>query len=520
MTRSEPGAPLDVPQPRIRVAPDYTATSGAEAVDFAASIGLVAEPWQALALDDWLGERDDGRWAAYTITEIISRQNGKGGLAEIRCLSGLHLFGEQYIVWSSHLWDTARKMFKRMVGWYTNCDDLRRRVQRVNQSHGEEGIELLNGAALKFATRSKTGARGLSGDCVIIDEAFAHNDEEADALIPVGSARQCVTEGGPQIIYLSSPPLDQVSANKKALSRSAGLPLFRLRRRALSGRGGRAVYRDWGVEGCLNHLEDIDLDDRKLWRQSNPALLYGRLTEEWIAEVERGAGGMSDVGFARERLAIWPPEPATADDTVFDPAAWADLMDLKSQIGESLALAVDVTPDRDWSSIGVYAPRPDGLGHVELIEHRPGTHWVVARLAELREAHQPVAIGLDLRSPAGSLLTALEKAGICRPEDPDAPQRGDLAIPSTREYAAACGQFVDAFRQRKLRHIDQSQLNAAVAGAKTRTVGDAYGWARRAGSIDISPLVAVSLARWTYETRAHLALEPAGPIVLTGSLMA
>jgi hypothetical protein len=47
-------------------------------------------------------------------------------------------------------------------------------------------------------------------------------------------------------------------------------------------------------------------------------------------------------------------------------------------------------------------------------------------------------------------------------------------------------------------------LDAAVAGAAKRSLGDSWAWARRGLSVDISPLVAVSLARWGHATRAHL----------------
>jgi hypothetical protein len=47
-------------------------------------------------------------------------------------------------------------------------------------------------------------------------------------------------------------------------------------------------------------------------------------------------------------------------------------------------------------------------------------------------------------------------------------------------------------------------LDAAIAGAAKRPLGDSWAWARRGLSVDISPLVAVSLARWGHATRAHL----------------
>jgi hypothetical protein len=36
----------------------------------------------------------------------------------------------------------------------------------------------------------------------------------------------------------------------------------------------------------------------------------------------------------------------------------------------------------------------------------------------------------------------------------------------------------------------------ALAGAQKRPLGDAWAWARRGAGVDISPLVAATLAKW------------------------
>jgi hypothetical protein len=508
---SPPAAVIAAPQPRVRSCPTYTYTSGPDAVELAAGYGLVADPWQADALGDALGERDDGRWAAYEYAEVLGRQNGKGGIIEIRCLSGLHLFGEKQIMWSSHRWDTAMKMFKRMRDHYINWDELRRQVKRVNNSHGQEGIELLNGAELKFGTRSKDGGRGLSGDLVVIDEAYAFDDGQADAMIPIMSARISATEGGPQIWYHSSPPLAQIDASTgddERMSRTAGLPMYRLRKRAHAG-DPRLCYRDWSaLDKDLSQLADVDLDDPELVRRSNPALDTGRMSMEWIQTVERPQ--MSAVGYARERLCLWPPEPTTLANDVLDPEQWAARADPTSQVDGDVAIAIAVTLDRRWSSIGLYGRRADGLGHLELIDHREGTDWVVARVAELCGRYSPVGVGVDLRGPAGALAPDLADAGITPSEDPDAPQRGDLVPMTATDTAQACGQLVDAVRQDTDRHRDQAQLNTAVGAARTRTLGGALAWAQRAGVVD-SQLPAVTSARWVYITRAHRVVDEYDP---------
>jgi hypothetical protein len=70
--------------------------------------------------------------------------------------------------------------------------------------------------------------------------------------------------------------------------------------------------------------------------------------------------------------------------------------------------------------------------------------------------------------------------------------------PASRDVAAAFGQFIELVTDAKsLRHLGQPELDAAVAAAATRDVGDAgRTWGRRVAAGDISPLVAVTLAAW------------------------
>jgi hypothetical protein len=63
------------------------------------------------------------------------------------------------------------------------------------------------------------------------------------------------------------------------------------------------------------------------------------------------------------------------------------------------------------------------------------------------------------------------------------------------EMARACGALYDAVMDTKsLRHLGQPDLDAALAGARKRDLGDAWAWHRKDSTVDISPLVAVTLA--------------------------
>lgn len=483
-------------RPRVELSPPYEYTLGPEACELAKRAGLVADPWQADAVNLMLACRDDGKWACYEYGEIVARQNGKGSILEIRALAGFLLLGEQLIMWSAHEYKTSMEAFRR-------CRTLLRRLGKqvspnnenlwdvdgvlikIVNTNGEEGFERLDTEArIKFVARSKGSGRGFSGDLVIIDESFAFTAEQQDALMPAMAARP-----NAQIIYTSSPPLNGES----------GEVMFNLKRRADAGGDDSLGWRDWGIAGDLDHLDDLDLDDRSLWAASNPALGM-RLTEETILRERRSMG---NAGFARERLCIWPR--ISQGNVIVDPAAWARMADADSQRDREagVAIGLDVSPLRDYSAICVYGVRADGLGHVQLADYRPGTKWIVPRLIELREALEPVAISMG-RGTFAFLETALDKADFRRPEDAEAPASGDLAVTNAVDMAAATGQLLEAVREESFCYLRSPHLDSAVASAKTRSTGETIAWTVKGVEGDISPLVAMTLARWSYMTRSHL----------------
>jgi hypothetical protein len=471
--------------PRILwVPPGVNTESGQEAVELAASCGLVLDPWQQLVLQHGLAERTDGKWAAFEVGVLVSRQNGKGAILEARALAGLFLFGERLILHSAHEFKTAQEAFRRIRALVEDTDDLRRLVKVVRTSHGEEGIELRSGQRLRFVARSTGSGRGFTGDCIILDEAYNLPDASIEALMPVVSARP-----NPQLWYTSS-------AADKDLAPCE--PLARVRRRGIKGNDPGLAYFEWSIDphteycpaDCTAHDDPADVRSHA---RANPGMGI-RISPEHI---ERERASMGDVGFARERLGVgnWPS--SGADWAVIDQEAWDALADPLSQLADPVAFAVDVTWDRTFGAIAAAGRRPDGLLHLEVVEHKPGTAWIVPRLLELRARWNPCAIVVDGGGPAGFLVPQLEAAEV------------EVAKPSARDAGQACGGFYEAVTdKRSLRHCADPGLASALAGAQRRPLGDAWAWDRKGVSVDISPLVAVTHALWGFATRAHLG-EPA-----------
>ncbi|MGW1546620.1 terminase [Streptomyces sp. NPDC002346] len=471
-------------RPRVFTAPSYTSTAGQEAVELAAVAGLMLDEWQQFALHVGLGERPDGSWSAFEVAVNVARQNGKGGIIEARELAGLFLLGERLILHSAHEFKTSVEAFRRIVALVTNTDSLRKRVKAVRKTTGEEAIELLTGQRLRFLARSGGSGRGFTGNCNILDEDMILGDDAMGALMPTMAAVQ-----DPQVWYLGSAGIG-----------SPSVQLARLRRRALaameSGEPDPSLaYMEWSIDphvrecapDCTEH--DDPLSPLSV-AKANPALGY-RLTLE---HTERERLTMSPEIFARERLGVGA-YPSEEGDTwqVIGEDAWRALAAAEahpearaedgSVIPGRVAFSIDMTPERSHAAICVAGPWRGGT-HVEVIDHRPGTGWVVERAKALQEKWKPRCWVVDPGGPAGSLIPELEdELGV------------EVVRPKVRDIAAACGQFYDAVSNQSLSHHDEAPLATALAGAQKRPLGDAWAWARR-GVVDISPLVAVTNARW------------------------
>jgi hypothetical protein len=485
-----------VQTPRIMHTPPARNTSGAEAVKLAALAGLHLDPWQQLVLDHSLGEAATGLWSSFDVGVIVSRQNGKGSIVEARALAGLFLLDERLIIYSAHEFKTARECYRRVWDLIKGTPSFKKRVARTVNNTFEVAIELHSGARMVFVARSKGSGRGFTGDCVFLDEAFNLPESTIDALMPTLSARP-----NPQIWYLSSAP-DQDLA--------PCLPLARLRARALSQNGltpGDLSYFEWSIDphdddcrkDCTEH---DDPESHESWAKANPALGY-RLSLE---HTQRERDGMSLKGFMRERLGVgnYPPLEAEGGWKVIDLETWGRLQDPDSIAVGRIAFAADATPGGAHAAIGVAGIREDGLMHREVIDHRPGTSWAVPRMVELIKRWDPAGIAIDPGGPAGPLLTDLRAAIAADEEWRDDEFERERVLnkifePSTRDVATATGSLISATGMHdgdtpRVRIIPHSGLDAAVAGAETKPLADAVKWNRLAPYVDLSPLVAITIA--------------------------
>jgi hypothetical protein len=492
LTKSRSGVLLGSQVPTYEHVPPAKSSAGQEAVELAASVGLVMDEAQQRVLHGALGERRNGTWAAFEVGVIVTRQNLKTTLARVRQLSGLYLFGERLQTHTAHRADTCLEQFRYMKPLCEQMSeqmgDRKLKIKRISETNGKESIELMSGQRLQFKARVKESGRGFDGEVVYLDEAMRLLN--LGDLVPTMSA-----QWNPQLWYLSSAPLPK--AESDILRR-----LCRRGRRAARGQSKepRLYYGEWcaSLDPGPPPEADEDSDEYQewltLWRmalaEANPAL--GRRITEEFCRTEIGI--MTWEEHARERLGIFPEEVDTSEPAI-DEADWKACARPRSTIDGPLVLAFEVSIDRKWGVIAAAGPSTAHGLHVEVIENRRRTGWMVPRLLELQQAHSPTAILCNPSGPAGGLLPECEKQGlVVGLLDPNT--KGDKRRMMTgTEYTQACQAAYDAIVEHAWSHIDQPELNMAATGAARRPRGDAFVFDRRAG-IDVSPLLAVSIAAW------------------------
>jgi phage terminase large subunit-like protein len=418
--------------------------------------------WQRWALVHLL-ETVGGSYRFRTVLVLMARQNGKTTLMQVLAL--WRMFVDMFDVPTGLVIGTAQNLDIAEEAWAAAVEmaqgnaELALEIAHVDRSSGKKALRLTRGQRYKVAAASRRGGRSLSADLVMLDELREHQNWDSWAAV----SKTTMARPDPQICGFSN--AGDVSSVVLAHLRAQGL--------AALERGDRDCpvgLFEWSAE------DRCDVTDPKGWRQANPAL--GVTISE--AAIRAALSTDPEPVFRTEVLCQWVDSLAAYP---IDPQLWALLADPGSRLEGEVAFGLDVTPARDCSAIVAAGLRPDGLLHVELVDMRPGTGWVVDRVSELAGRHGAVTVVVDEGSPAGSLVSELVATGV------------PMQTTSGPALAQACGQFFDLVAEKQLRHLGQLELVQALSGAARRDMGDgAWAWARRTSTANISPLVAATLA--------------------------
>lgn len=446
--------------------PNAVGSYGNAAVNWGFSIpmhlGRVVAPrwWQRLVLDRALEFDADGRLCWRTVVVSAPRQVGKSVLERVLCAWRLHnapLFDGQ----SQDVLHVAHKISAAMEVWRPAARWARGEYGRkaVRYAQGDQKIELPDGSRWIIQASNEGAGVAFALTMVLVDEAWRVARAVVDA-----NLRPTMAEAVDPQLWLVS------TAGTSSSDLMAGY-----RAQAMSGTVGNMLIAEWSAAPDA----DLDIADPRVWRSCSPH--WDDRRHERMAEAFNTS---TEWSFRQQWLNQWVPStssPFIGADIWHRARADAPLPDGPVSFG------VDIASDRSHATIAACAGDT-----VELVDHRDGTGWVVRRVLELCERWHPSGVALDGLGPAAAMADSLSVVAA----------ESGLAMANGREMANVSGRFYDALLAGTVRIVPHPELTAAVAGARKRSYGQVWTFARESPDASGVPLIAAALAMWAHEQSA------------------
>jgi hypothetical protein len=523
--------------PRVKWVQPGNLEDAQDAIALASAYDLIPDDWQAPIVNAWLARRPDGKWVHPRCGLAIPRQNGKSAGIEIRELFGLIVLGEA-ILHTAHLIKTSRTAYKRLLTFFgKKVDDpdakypeLNALVAEIRATNGQEAIflkdiwevdgqivrsvarpagmvvrKIARGGFIEFATRTGGGGRGTTYDLLIVDEAQHLSEEDLAAIRPVISSGAL---GNSQIIYAGTPP------NPEKISDGFGEAWTRIRKGA--NKSKTLAWIEYGApDGPMP-----DLDDQALLYETNPALEVRHGNGNFGLSLETVNGErdeLSEADYARERLGWWGNPEAKDHRGVIDMEQWRSLKVAGDELPSRGLIVVDCSPDLEWTTVAVITDGTDSKP-LALVDRHEGTSWVIKLKAgddgNVQATGRIPQLVADLDSVLEVVLTPSARIFSASMTKADIEHK----VLTPTEVGHGCTVFQQMVTDAELEHVGQPTLEVAVRQAVTRFVGDTQQWDRRKRSVDISPLVAVSVGvqRWATQMAKPPPAPPPSPAGLSG----
>lgn len=363
-------------EPRIYTPPQRELTPetslGYMFIEFCESIDQPLLPWQkwlsihALEIVGSLSE--EWRFRFRYILVLVSRQNGKTYWFKLLGIFFNYALQTKMVIGTAQNLDKANDTFEEAVDLIEVTPMLDEEFVKALRGAGRREYVLKGGERWKVVATNRR-ARGWSSDLILMDEIREQTDWDG------WSAVSKTMMARPSAILVAVSNAGDMSS----------VVLRHLRMQAHSQIGDpdgiaakRASLGGEDVDDTLGLFEwsaepECELDDMEQWAQANPSLGYGFLTERALR-----SSMLTDPEqiFRTECLCQWVesllPEP-------FPEGAWAGGVDEASKIApeSDLVYGIDLSNDRNWTSIGVCGLREDGQWHIEVVARRVGTEWAL-----------------------------------------------------------------------------------------------------------------------------------------------
>jgi hypothetical protein len=454
------------------IAPVGIKSTGWPAVrDTCGRLGWGFDEWQDGAGRLILAKRSDGMYAADTIVISIPRQVGKTYLIACIIFALCLLHENLTVIWTAHRKTTAAETFAQFENMAKRAS-VALHISQVMRARGDEKIAFKNGSRILFGARESGFGRGFSDvDVLVFDEAQIMTDATLEDM----AAAQNVAKN-PLTFMMGTPPRP----------RDPGEVFTLLRQEALDGESDGILYLEMSAD------RGADLMDRDQWQKANPSFPH-RTSERAMLRLRKKL--KNDDSWRREALGIW--DQIAQQFSPINGPLWSDGADVGPEDAtKPAALAVDMSHGREIS-VGACWLEPESA-HVEEVwagvDESAAVDWIAKR------AGRRIPVVIDSMSPAASMIPALKARGV------------KVHTGTSGDMQKACGLFLSEVEARRLTHADQESVNDAREGVRKRAIGTAGGWGydRSNPSVNIAPLVAVTLARLGASMTKQVQARPGG----------
>jgi hypothetical protein len=425
------------------------ATFGGRLAKVADKLGQPFMPWQKYVADVGCEiDPDTGHPAYREVFVTIPRQSGKTTLFlswQIdRCLNWSR---PQRSVFTAQTGKDARDKWIDELFPLIRQSKLAPLVRQINQGMGNESITWKTGSGIRLASTSATSGHSKTLDQAVLDEIWHDVDDRREQ----GLRPAMITRPDAQLLVCSTAGTQASTVyNRKVEIGKASV---------LSDPGHGVAYFEWSAPA------DWDPADESSWWKFMPALGHTIGPEAIRAERE----AMPPAEFKR----AYGNVPTAGVASIIPMEVWSQVCDPDARPDGRLRFGLDVAEDRASASIAAYSG-----GVVELVDHRQGLDWCVARANELTRTHGGT-VAIDSGGPAGSFADLLDSC--------EEMKAGDVV--------RACAAMYDSIIDGSVTFRSDPAFDAAVDGAAKRTVGDRWVWSRKASMADVTPLMAATLAR-------------------------
>lgn len=280
-----------------------------------------------------------------------------------------------------------------------------------------------------------------------------------------------------QIIYAGTPPYIGCTGQvfrrfRQACIVSAG-----------KGENKKNSWHEWGV--AADSLKDIDISDKRLWYEANPALGY-RLTEEFTEEEFKT---LDALGFARERLGYWDKPAEAVIELAIDADTWDNCRSTEQKPEGKTAYGIKFTPDGSEVVLAGAIIPTGGKARITLLAVEPtgnGLTWLANWLNERYKSASVVVI--DGRNGADVLIDKLRPAGGGAWAFKDS-----IIKPSAQNVITAAQGLINDLNEKNITwYSEQEELRESAITATRRPISGGWGF----GGQTSAPIEAASLALW------------------------